>query len=752
MLSILITLSVSAMVDRVTGAYSDCYLTIDSAGNEKMRPSQLDQINETAQICRSEAVALVYRRKNRFQTDGESLSELSEYIQLLTESISSFESVKIEISNAKGLSVDFKVPNFGNDSSLRIEFMLFDLRIVNRDGSPQENCSSDYPVFRPWSNTKSTMMDIHKAIRYHERTCATIFRNSRLSQLAISELTESTVKHNMLTFEPNNESLNATIEYLVLSGYGVNFNTKIFPTTLFGQTRRVEISGLVKSFETSAMRNSSLILIKLISFRLRRFFHNNPNWLNNARFRAVQDTLVILIDSRDTFQMSSGLNAFINEVELFEAQPFDDSSFCVFYQIKVYSLNIKLDGHLIERQAHENCTCLLFWLISNYWAHDDFYALYYSDLGLCVQNRANLSEQCQFEKMAQRCSIETVQPFGYLTKIDHVFGLEFAKYLADVWLTPAMCVFGFVANFLVISTFRKIKRSPEYRRNKLTDKARFMWDYTYYNSWFVLFHALTFSFSPLSTCIEYNGIYCPELALTKLSQTYFLFVESFFGNTMRLMANLSQSLFVLFRFGLNTDRVNRFRKIRPRKLLAYLSLPSALVSVVTLFINDRFSIDLLFQESENYILYLFFDNMNGGVGLQIAYLFNVFVGTTLFTLFNMLVDLRLLGLLRKQNAQRPKEEVEKRITKMVILNGLFSFLFRMPEMVSTFVLIIHAFHPDFLASCIVVGSRYNSVCPMLFDISRFLLTVSFLENLLLLYLFNPNFKKHFSNQKIQGTK
>nr|QVK45929.1 G protein-coupled receptor [Proales similis] len=728
-----------------------CYLEISSLGDRQLGQDQLDLINSTAQTCRSNASYLSYEIINKLQAAGESLAEFNEYIQPLAASVSYFYRIKMNIVETRGLSVDFKFPDLGRVWLWTIKFMIFDFRILNRDGTRQENCSSDFPVFRPWSHKYQTTIDLNQAIKYHKNTCATIFRNSPVIGLGLSELVDSTVKHNLLTFRATDETLSTRIENLDLIGYQIIFDTNIFTRALFSQTILVRISGIVREFDRNTLSNSSIREIRLDSSALRRFLHNNPHWLNDANRRRVQDTLEVNFDSDQMVGLSTG-NGGTYYSDPIHPNPFDDASFCIFYQIELYSLNIKLEGRLIEVETQKNCTCLLLWLISNYWALNDLSAVFYDDLGLCVRDRVNLSRQCQFDKMAQRCSIEKIESLSYQTVFDIIFGLEFVKYLADVWLTPVSSVLSVIANILVIKTFRSIKRSPEYRRNKLTDKARFMWEYTYYNSWLVLFHGLIFAFGPLTTCIEYAGIYCPQIALSKFSQAYFLLFQSFVGNTVRLMANISQSLFVLFRFGLNTDRLDRFRKIRPGKLVSFCSIPAITMSVLTLFINDRFPVDELFEEDFKNIIYLNLYIVKDEAGLRIAYLVNIFMGTTLFTLFNILVDLRLLSLLRKQNAHRPKEEVENRITKMVILNGLFSFLFRLPEMVSTCLLIIHRFKEDFFPVCLFLSAHFISVCPMLFDISRFLLTLSFFENLLLLYLFNPNFKKHFRNQKRDAKK
>nr|QVK45937.1 G protein-coupled receptor [Proales similis] len=386
-------------------------------------------------------------------------------------------------------------------------------------------------------------------------------------------------------------------------------------------------------------------------------------------------------------------------------------------------------------EPNKNCSCVLFWIVK---CHVNV-----RKKALKCPNEELLKRQCLFENMAQSCSIETLEPLNYRTIYDTILDLEFFKYLADVWLVPFTSLMGVIANYLVIRTFRRIKRSPEYRRNKLTDKSRYMWEYTYYNSWFILFHSLILACTPLATCIEVYGIYCSPFITTDLFRPYYLFVEKFMGNTLRLASNMSSTLFVLFRFGLNTDKLARFRQVKPKIAVACFIILSVSISVITLFVNEKFSAQILSADAFFYFLYVDFFVLKSGLALEIAYFLNAFLVTTFFTWLNMFIDLRLLSLLRSQNTERPKEGAEKRITKMIILNGLFSFLFRLPEMISAALLLLFTLNNQFMPVCIIPGSHFHSLCPMLFSISHLLLTISYLENLVLLYYFNDKFRKNF---------
>nr|QVK45920.1 G protein-coupled receptor [Proales similis] len=718
-----------------------CDIQISSIGNEPVSEFYLNSLNRTIHECSSKLVNFYYTKESQRE---ESLRDLNEIFFPLLTPISHFTGIVLSLYGAKGISVDFKIPNFFSQSSNALNLYLIDFRLVHNDGSEVRESAKSLLNPSPFYNQQNMPLNFNKGNRYHTNTCPLIFNRAYITQIQLLELTDSNVKYNMLGFEPTNRTLNSTIQQLVQNGYRLKFDSTVFPLAVFSKTESVLFIGTLNSFEAAALRKSKLETVGLAISRLRRFFHNNPGWLNEANNRATLNPLNVFISNSEGSWMISSDGADISYISWIESRrinQFDDSSFCIFYQIKNSSLNVFFTGDEIVAKASENCTCLLLWIFSNLWPTDNR-----ENLEFCYNN-SSLMILCDYEKMSQKCSIDTIKPVNYRTIYDTILDLEFFKYLADVWLTPVASLFGIIANFLVIRTFRKIKRSPEYRRNKLTDKSRFMWDYTYYNSWFILLHGLVFLVGPLTTCIELTGIYCSPFIFTNFFRPFSLFVGKFLGNTFRLAANMSSTLFVLYRFGLNTDKLVRFRKVKPKVANVCLVISSFSISVITLFASEKFTIHKLFSQPFEYLLHIELGILESSLSLKIVYFLNIFLGTTLFTLSNMLIDLRLLFFLRSQNIDRPKEEAERRITKMVILNGLFSFLFRLPEMISAALLLMFTFDPKSFSVCIISDARYHSVCPMLFSISHFLLTFNYLENLILLYLFNSNFRKHFLNLK-----
>nr|QVK45928.1 G protein-coupled receptor [Proales similis] len=712
---------------------SVCAIQLWTRGDPREIDPQLRLLNRTIQKCHSKTIRALYTLLSQNEPSGERLSEFNQYFLPLLVPVSGLKALHLIVEGGNGLSVDFKIPDFLSRPSIFLNLIFFNFRLLFNDGAQaNEFCSGSLDT-GPFSYQSPINLLVKTMNRYHLNTCPLLFSRAFIFILSIHELIDSAVKFNMLTFEQTNRTLDSRVSWVRFYGYGLRFDSKLFALDVFGKTQNVVFGGMMNSFEAGALKQSMVTSIMLAISRLRKFLHNNPHWLNEVNQRKTEKILLIEFQKYNQETSTSGSDiSYIGWIESNRTDSFEDSSFCIFYQIEQHSLNVLFFGRLIETRANEGCSCLLLWIVTDYQADN-----------ISCSNQAQLREECKFDNMAQRCSIETVEPLHYRTIYETILDLEFFTYLTDVWLTPVSSVLGILANFLVISTFSKINKSPEYRRKKLTDKGRFMWVYTYYNSWFVLFHAITFTCTPLVTCIELYGIYCSPL-VTKIFYRYFyLLVEKFLGNTFRLAANMSSTLFVLYRFGLNTDKLVRFRKLKPSKSVACIFVLSVSISVITLFVNEKFTVNSLSTLDIAFYITLNLDILKLGILLKTAYILNTFLVTTVFTLLNMGIDLRLLSLMRSHNTERRKEEAEKRITKMVILNGLFSFLFRLPEMISATSLLVYAIFPKSFPVCFLSDAHFHSVCPMLFSISHFLLTISYLENLVLLYYFNDSFRKYF---------
>nr|QVK45966.1 G protein-coupled receptor [Proales similis] len=662
----------------------------------------------------------------------------------------------------QGFNLKFKGQLFYLSSRwfLVLSFRYSWLRLVDDEQGHLLKCenASDLGLFEA-----SSAIDVsfEYGNKYEPDTCVEIFRNSRISSLSVLGVVNSLIAVNQFGIKPssNTKELNSQVRHYSTSGYALTISASFFHSPVFKTTTFLYFTGSVGRVEEAFLVGSRLekILLKISS--LKKFWHNNFKWLDMANNRSTEAMLTIeMLLLPDVLSLNDYENPnqynlpFINpfsyqKLQLYEVDPSglildENSNFCIFYRLRQRDLNVKLAGQLISKVGHTKCDCLLYWLRENYLKEpedsDDF-----DKMQECARREQELRETCDFEKMAQRCQIENVQPIEKEATYTFVFRLKYAEFVLGILLSPLVNLLGIVLNFFVIRTFRCIERSPEIRRKKLTDKNRLMWKYLYINSYFVLIQAVINALGPLTACIEYTGVYCSPLILTRFMQVFYLFVENYIGNLCKLTANVTCTMFVLYRFAVNVDCWPKLRKYSPKRLVVYFLLVSAVLSSCRLWVNDRFNLYALWQDPFDYLVRVVERSQNYSMAIRVIYLFNMLLGNVFFVLVNLVTDLRLLMFMRSLNQENRKEKAESRITKMIVISGLFSFLFRMPEIVVSIAFLISTINPTLFQSCILSQDPVHAACPSLFQIGRFFYSFSFLENFILLYLFNSDFKKQF---------
>nr|QVK45945.1 G protein-coupled receptor [Proales similis] len=649
-----------------------------------------------------------------------------------------------------GVDKSFSVCNLGSHLS-RLSLRYIHLRLLDENGR-KANCSADLNVSALNSSvTFELLFDV--GIKYDQDTCDQIFNNANLKFLQLSDIDDSLIKRNRFAVQESQavRKLNSRIEKLTLEGYRVSLDRKSFPWKVFGTTKSILIEGVIQTFEKDILVSRGLDQILIRSTGLRRFLHNNVDWLDKANERSTNETLYIVLDGAKRkpwhyilWYTQTQINRGNVQYEtLYQLDRDDDlfdsnSSFCLFYRVKQKQLNVFLYGLLFERQSQRSCGCVLFWLLQTF----PQYPAYYSSFGECSLRQEQIKQECDFDSMGARCEIQTIEPIRQENGYAFVWRVKMAEFAISTVLGPLVSCLAAILNLLVLVVFRRMRSSPEFRKKKLTDKNLPLWDYIYFNTFFVLCQALILAVEPLTACIEYDGIYCSPLILTRFAHGFYLFVQSYLGNSLKLMANMTNSLFVLYRYGINSDRLKDMRRVRPIKFVLF-SLPFVLsLSAILLFDNQRFDLVIFSRDQFYYLIRDKFFKHLPSTAVNSIYLINMVLGDVVFTLFNVTVDLRLLFFLRSFESSRRKEEVESRVTKMIVLNGLFSFLFRTPEITISLSYIAFTFNPMIFPSCKLSYDSMHSVCPSLFNISRLFYTFSFFENFVLLYLFNPEFRNH----------
>nr|QVK45962.1 G protein-coupled receptor [Proales similis] len=744
-----------ACTSKSSNYLNSCFMNLDCKSLQSL--AQGDILNHT-ECCQSNDFKLSIKIELNFETVLS--NQLSIHEPPLVGKFACLGAIKkldLLLLGLRGIRHDFDASKFGNlPTQLNIQYSSF--TILNQEGK-EAPCPSRFSIFNASS---SLLVDFTLGNKYSENVCQEIFTDAKLERLGIHETCRSMIMRNAFTIgrpaKSSDQNIASQINTFHLNGYLIDLNEKVFQPNVFGRTKVLIISGILSTFDARIVKDSRLEEISLRIIKITEFLHNNVNWLQFANERLTRSPLDIRLADplaepglnapylvKLLFKRPSHQYLSIYQVNPEHKDTFDDAQFCVFFHIAKNRLNVRFKGLLIESKGQTKCSCTLFWLTWNLMpgSHEQYRLDYYPYLPECMKDSARLFADCDFDKMQQSCSLTTnatqmnAEPTFYIWLAE----IKFTEYLSSVFLGPGVGLLGLLVNLLVCYTFRKIKNSPEYRKSKLTDKSRHMWDYVNYNSALMAAQAFIMMLQPLTACIAYNGIYCSPLALTHFGQAFYLFVESLTPNALKIVSNLTAFMFALYRYSLNTDRMPLIRELKPKKVLIASMAAAGFFSSVALFVNDRFSIYILSRDKFEYLSRDSLLDMNESFIMKLLYILNLFLSSILFSGLTLVVDTSLLfNLKRQKKEKRSKDIAEVRVTKMIILNGLFTLLFRIPEFLLSIIMIAFTFDQRVFTVCILKQDPIHSLCPVLFRLVHFVYSFTFFEHFALLILFNRKFR------------
>nr|QVK45956.1 G protein-coupled receptor [Proales similis] len=658
--------------------------------------------------------------------------------------------VKVMIYQITGIHKSFRFSALEPQVDLLFT-QYFHLRLLENDHE-KANCSNDNDV--AIFKVKGVMVvAFDLGVKYDEDICEQIFNKAKIKMLKLKDIIDSVIKRNVLGFQQTAavKDLQSQIYSFDLTGYGLRLDQSLFAIKVFSKTTKMRVEGTLEQIDPRILISSNLEEIKIFAWHMKKFLHNNLDWLDFANERSSNNTLKIILNGANLRPSSETLDYIYHRVttqydKLYQLDPDyadlfkDNTSFCLFYRLKQKNLNVRLNGFIFEVEAQHHCDCTLYWLYLTFMGTlEDI--LVYAYLVECDRLWNDLQRECDIPAMAARCELQTIQQISEPNGYTFVWKIKFTEFVLNTVMASAINCFAVLLNAFVVFVFRRMWASEEFRKKKLTDKNQPMWDYIYYNTFFVLLQALIFALEPLTACIEYDGIYCSPFILTRFAQAFYLFGQSYLANVFKLMANVTNTLFVFYRFGINSDRLAKFRKAKPVGLVTIFLVPALVISAITVFVNERFDLKVLSEDQFNYLFRDRYKTWLPSSVLYALYLLNMVLGSVVFTVINLSVDMRLLFFLRSFQQSNRKEEAENRVTKMIVLNGLFSFLSRMPEMAVSILYLAFSFNPLIFPACVFKAETTHSICPSLSKISRFFFSFSFFENFILLYLYNPEFKK-----------
>nr|QVK45986.1 G protein-coupled receptor [Proales similis] len=624
----------------------------------------------------------------------------------------------------------------------------------------------------------------HKSVRYHQQTCSVLFLTSRVTRYHLDGLIDSFLLRNVISFvdlmDRNRTATTGLKHRFAHFELGLVYNaplsSRIFTAQLFNSTWPIDeivIDGVLGRVEQALFRFVRCSRYVLKVRNMRQFLHNNLKWPVSI---SMDDSSVQLLLSQDSPGQDDA--GYVMGLVSFSLYNYDQSDFCLF---RHYPVNSSVFVFIIQKKA-PNLTCPLGYLLqqaimnrsraehvpgvreSGLWQE-------LKDLD-AIAGAEKLLAECDFDLKLSLCD-QVASWSGELESQFNIYELvlsvESLKLVFAICLHPISCILGLVVNTLSAVT---IKRTTSGRQANQTsqssDKQKKLFEYFFYNA--VCSGAFCALNAPLllAECIQYSGgRYCSPLIASFAMRLYFLVGVVFLGNICKLGANLTQCSFTLYRMLINTngDRAakkwsSRLLRAKPIYVLLAIGLFSVLLSVSQLFYNDRISIKTLenLPGFDMFIYDLNSDWYSETNKLLIALnVLNLLLNDVFSTLFNLVFDLKLLRFVQaaaKKQAQlsssgsKEKEDVEKRLTKMIIVNGIFSLGLKTPQMlmssVKTAEFAINTWYKYEKTKrsswCMFAKSFFDSLCANLITVTDTVAVWALLINFFLFLNFNAAFR------------
>nr|QVK45981.1 G protein-coupled receptor [Proales similis] len=601
-------------------------------------------------------------------------------------------------------------------------------------------------------------------VKYEEKTCSLILSQADLEHLNINGLVDSLVERNILGFEDLTDrgrvvELDHKIHGLQLRNiYRVRLSTRIFSFQVFNtrsSVHRMVIDGIVSEVEPELFRFVNAHHYELNLNNLREFLVNNPKWIVNI---GIKRSSVNIYFEQERKHNDHG---FPSQIDTFQKYGFDDEDFCAFKYYPVEDTRIEFR---FERLNVTRNTCTIQFLSRSKCLQDG------------PMNEQNKSICCNTTEMLQRCDIQNVTQTSsrvdkFTSIYDHIFSLELAKFIFAILLHPVACLLGFLLNCLSAWVIKQMNkdggRGKHQGQKNAADRQEKLFGYFFFNALFSAGFCLVSVPELLTRCVRFNGIYCSPFIATDWVRVYYLAGIVLVGNVCKLGANLTQCSFTLYRFFINTDDGkskwrSKFLKARPRNVASVFLMIAVILTIPQLFFNEGYTIKSA-KILPGFKMFVF-DHHNqkyfeSSPALIAIYVLNLVFNEVLSTCFNLVVDLKLLSFVRavarnqkslaSAHKNKEKEEVEKRLSKMIIFNGIISIVCKTPQMVvslvKTWEFLSNLFeHSHFTISwCMFAHAYFDSICLNLLSIVQSLASLYYSLNFVLFYWFNPNFQKLF---------
>ena len=617
---------------------------------------------------------------------------------------------------------------------------------------------------------KGSLVTFNDPIKYTESICSYLFMNAFISTLTFNGIKNTIIEKNQLGFIDlfNGSSLadlNCSIESVIFELYRIDIGKKLLNKQIFKKTNQINLRGIIGRIDSNFNIFDWLQKLRLLVFQIENkneFVDLNRNWL--SKYVKTAEKRFNDFENEKNFIEITWYSEKNSKNDLL---PMKDEDFCLFAN---YPVN-KTIFHVMDNVAFNfNCTCTIAYLVQNYYINKKTKAFveYAIDSNICT-NTLNESEfkrfikDCDYDKRLTLCNSDknTGKKFKvYLNVYDHIYNVKKLKFIFVIIGQPIASFMGIFFNTLILITLRKRKKnvSIQSTAQKRNIKLKTTFEYIELNSFVNLTASLIFSLQLIVDCIDYSSIYCSQFYFNAFGRIFYIYVINFLGSSLKSSSSLTTLMFSLTRYLMILQKDYLFKcipffKLRPKLVLLAILVLSLILSVMKIFFNDRqyflfksnieFDADYLEKFESDYdklIKKYNFINI-------VSFVFN----DILIAVFTIIIDCLILFKIRSSKSKMGSRSFNMKqlnLNKLIIYNGVFQFLFKLPDMTFNILINYHIYDKwnlNQLWYCdIHETSRENSICLNLLQSAQYFYILSFSIDFFLLYKFNTQFKLAFS--------
>jgi hypothetical protein len=583
--------------------------------------------------------------------------------------------------------------------------------------------------------------------------CPFVFANAKLEQLSLGFQVDTFLFTSLFRFQQTNNtkffSINSTIQTLsITKSYNYKLDTGLLHPLVFERINFVQFFGQINFIQTDLFKYFKHLNTYIFKFNsLGNFYHQfGIEWMN---YVAVNSTIFIK-------------SQYINYT-------YPDRDICIFAQFPV-NLNIQLflDDH------GPNASLAYTWLCEQTKMVSD----------LCVNLNAKkdsikaLIKLCDMNRNATDSSNGySSYPDYYQTRLAEMLLMELVPFV----FIPCACIFGLYLNWIIIRTIKK---------NEKTELKEDFYKYMSANAKFNCIYCLILVFYPMTSCtwrLSYH--LCSTIFTSQFVQWYKIVMIAYFSEVIKMCANIMYLMMTLHRYLLvGTDHASwlvTVAKLDFKWVVRGSFLFGLLINIghgweyqpVERLANfDSNNLDSLYL-SINGLSYSDYQQANQGTHYFVYSIVYFIINFGGFFFLNTGIEIKIvrrmhkelkekrkriakmnsvncskttsvhreIGISEFQNEDKKREtddaKKERRVIKMVILNGIFNFILRAPDMLFWLENYMTWSVFNYQDTNALVKYVTPGILNFIADIGYLTYILTFSTNFLIFYKFNKNFNK-----------